>query len=524
MEKVTVNTELVKTTNGQDVYESMDSAVLELFSKGGSLTYSAQDTFADTQIRDMVIKAFEENDVLTIKTLFYLRDIRGGQGTRTLFRKALAVLAKHDSNLQNVLPLVPEYGRFDDLLVLLNEGNTTTRNTVIDVYKSQLEADLVALDKGESVSLLAKWLPSINTSNQQARAFGRDLAKAFGMSLAEYRKTLSKLRKHLDVVEVKLSAKEMDKVEYAKIPALALKKYRQAFESKDSARFTEYLNQLANGEVKAKTATLYPHNILEGIYHHTYSSYALNNLSENDVKLKIAQWNELAETFKEKLVDRKEALLPVIDLSGSMMTGYGSVSPLDVALALTILMSESNEGRYKNVFMNFSKDAKFSEIKGDNILAKLDYIFKNNYMGFDTNMEATFDLILNDAVEKNLPQSEIPSKLVYFSDMQINQMQVGLPRSFNGRESALDVIRKKFNDAGYEMPQIVFWNLNEDIYNNTNMAQAHSRNVAQLSGFSESTMVQVMNGDIKTPYQFMLDVLANPRYDKISEYYTLSFL
>ena len=242
------------TENLDIAYKSTFDENLDLFGLMGAMRYNSDDFMT------LFIRAYNENQELAIRNLFYLRDVRGGMGERNNFRLGIKWLSENYSNkLINIINEIPEIGRWDDILLLLE--NPRTKEKTVQFISKQLDEDL----NSQNPSLMAKWLPSINTSSFETRKLALFLCTELGMSNKEYRKTLSTLRKQIGVLERKLSKKEYD-FDYAKVTSQAMHKYRQAFYRNDEKRYLEYLSNLSKGETKINVGTLYPHQIISKYY------------------------------------------------------------------------------------------------------------------------------------------------------------------------------------------------------------------------------------------------------------------
>ena len=196
-------------------------------------------------------KAFEEDKLLALKNLFYMRNIRGlGQGEREASKNIYKWLAKNYPTLMSLnIELIGEYGRIDDYYALLD---TQLEDKAFELLKNQIDKDLVS----EHPSLTAKWLKSCNTSSKISRRMGQITAKHFGMKEKEYRKMLTALRKKIDVTEVKMCDNKFDSIIYENVPSKAMLNYTSAFESHDSKRFDEYINQVLKNKAKINSSTL----------------------------------------------------------------------------------------------------------------------------------------------------------------------------------------------------------------------------------------------------------------------------
>ena len=476
------------TENGALAYKTTQSAVLDLFSQGGAMRNRS-----DSDIVSLFSKAYAENAELAMKTLFYLRDIREGQGERKFFRLSLQHLAVHNKeSLVKNLHLIPAFGRWDDLWVLLE---TPVKADVVSMVKAQLLAD----KKAENPSLLAKWMPSENASSMKTKKYGAILRKGLGGTPKEYRKLLSKLRAKLNLVESKLTEGRYADIAYDKLPSRAGMIYRGAFFRNDEERYTAFLDSLSKGEVKVNAGTLYPNDIVGKIMR----SSGWGGTSPSDVKLFEGQWSNLPKFIG----DNKEESIVMADVSGSM-----SGVPMEVSIALAMYIAERNEGAYKDHFMTFSSKPQLVKIQGSNIVEKVNNIRRAEW-GMNTDIEKALQTLLNVAVKNNLPNEEVIKKIYIISDMQFDEAtSTGSWYDLKPRENIFGNMKEKFEANGYDFPNIVFWNVRA--VENTPMTM-NNDGVQLVSGYSPSIMTQLLNADGKTPYDFMLDVIMADRYKEV---------
>lgn len=468
------------TTNGALAYKSTKSSVLDLFAQGGAMRQRG-----DFDVISLVSKAFSEDATLTLKTLFYLRDIKQGQGERRLFRLALQHIANNNVDaVKKNLHLIPQFGRWDDLFVLLN---TPLKSDIVNLIVSQLSMDVIS----DRPSLLAKWLPSENASSPTTKKNAKTIREAMRITPKQYRKMLSELRAKISLVETKLTEKNYEAIEYSKLPSKAGMQYRQAFYRNDLERYQSFLDSLSKGEVKVNAGTLYPNEIVGKIMNSRW------NTSTQDIKLFEGQWNNLTDFIGEN----GEESLVMADVSGSM-----SGTPLEVSISLAMYIAERNKSVYKDHFMTFSERPQLVKIQGSNIVEKVNNINRANW-NMDTNIEKALQTILDVAVDNKLSKDEVVKKLYIISDMQFNQCVKG------ASVSIFKNMKKEFAQHGYDFPNIVFWNVNA--YGNQPMTM-NDVGVQLVSGFSPSIMTQLLNADGKTPYDFMLDVILSERYREVT--------
>jgi hypothetical protein len=472
-----------RTENGAFAYKSTKSAVLDLFSQGGAMRQSN-----DNEIVRLFSKAFAENPVLAMKTLFYLRDITQGQGERRFFRLALKHLAVHNKgSLVKNLHLIPMFGRWDDMWVLLE---TDAKADVATIVKRQLIAD----KKAERPSLLAKWMPSENASSYKTKKYAGILRRHFETTPKKYRHLLSELRAKISLVETKLTEGRYADIAYDKLPAKAGMIYRGAFFRNDEERYKAFLDSLEKGEVKVNAGTLYPNDIVGKILG---EGWTRPRLTAQDVKLFEGQWKALPNFIGEK----SEESIVMVDVSGSM-TG----TPMNVAISLAMYIAERNKGAYKDHFMTFTDSPRLVKIQGSNIVDKVNNISRANW-GMNTNIQKALQTVLDVAVKNELPKEEVIKKIYIISDMQFDSCTNGASVNiFKDMES-------RFNSHGYDLPNIVFWNVNAR--GNTPMTM-NAQGVQLVSGFSPSILTQLLNADGKTPYELMLDVVESDRYKEVT--------
>jgi hypothetical protein len=412
-------------------------------------------------IHKILSGAMGENPEMAIKIVFWARDVRGGAGERRFFRICMTWLSdNYASTISNIISLVPEYGRYDDLFYC-------NKNEALLIIKNALQA-------GDS--LCAKWMP-------RKGSFANIVRKSLGLTPKEYRKLLVKLT---DVVETKMCNKEFNKIEYGKVPSKAFSKYQRAFDKRDTARFNEFLEDVKDGKEKINAGAIFPNDIIRPYLNGKKSQDAITE-----------QWNALPNYME----DSKERLLPVCDVSGSMMG-----LPMEVSISLGLYISQRNEGIFKDAFLTFSESPQMQYLRG-NIHERVNQLSRADW-DMNTNLEATFKLILDSAVSMDLDAEEMPTKLLIISDMEFDQ-------ATNEDDTALDMMRNLYNKAGFEMPGIVFWNVNGRIGNVP--TKANTKNTALVSGFSPSILTSILGGEIAHPAQLMFDTINSERYNPISE-------
>ena len=471
------------TENGAVTHVTTCSDCLDLFATIGALRSSSEQ-----EILNRFVRAYTEDPDLAMKTLFYARDVRGGLGERKVFRVCLRWLAQNAPNsAKKNIPYIAEFGRWDDLLTLVG---TPCEGDALMCIKEQLESDLNAMDMGDDVSLLAKWLPSVNTSNAQTVAYAKRIARFLGMTDATYRKTLVKLRQRIRILENNLRTKDYT-FDYSKQPSKAMFKYRKAFRRNDGDRYGAFLEQVSKGAAQLHTGTLAPYEIIKPFFCKKVGNQEANAIN--------ATWNA-----QEDFTGDENALV-VIDDSGSMYA-YGEPMPATVALSLGIYFAERNTGTFHNHFVTFSENPQLVEIKGKTILDKVRYCHQYSEVA-NTNIQRVFELILRAAVKNKVPQSEMPAALYIISDMEFDYCAKGADIT------NFEYAKKIFAEAGYQLPRVVFWNVQSR--NTQQPVTMNEQGVALVSGCSPRIFSMVAGGNL-SPMSYMLEVLSAQRYAKIA--------
>ena len=468
------------TENRALTHKSTLSDCLDLFATIGALRNS------DTQeITTRFARAFAENPDVAVKIAFYGRDVRGGLGERETFRKLLSWLAENSpSTVAKNTALIPEYGRYDDLIALIG---TQCESMAVELIDSQLKKDAGS----ESPSLLAKWLPSINASSKTTREKARLLAKKMNLSLKEYRQILSKLREKLEIIENNLRERDYT-FDYSKQPSKAMLKYRKAFIRNDDQRYTAFLEDVSEGKAALHTGTLAPYEIIMPVF-------SIGIMSDNEKKALDVTWNA-----QEDFTDGQNALV-VVDGSGSMYGGR-VIYPIAVAEALGIYFAERNRGEFRNHFITFSENPQLIEVKGKDIFEKVNYCAGFNE-ATNTNIRAVFELILNTAVKHKIPNGEMPSTLYIISDMEFDDCVD------NAEMTNFDYAKKIFAENGYTLPQVVFWNV--DSRNSQQPVTMNEQGVILVSGTSPRIFSMIKSRNL-SPMSYMLEVLNSERYADIT--------
>lgn len=495
------------TENGAIGYKTTGKALLDM-----NFMLSSMRNQSDDEIWSRFITAYNENSLLSVLWLFFARDVTQGCGERRVFRVVMTRLSSENPKLVvNLLKLIPEYGRWDDLIDLwYKTANQEVRQAALLLINHQLEDDLVGVADQRPISLLGKWMPSETTSSKDTVARARRLQEALKLSPRQYRKRLSVLRGYLRVVECKMSSKKWGEIDYEAVPSKASLLYRNAFMLHDPLRYQTYLDQVQSGEKKINAGTLFPYEIVRAYQKDAYS---------DDIKMDQtleAQWKALPNTVSDG-----QSTLVVVDGSGSMFSGIGNgtgVTALDVAQSLGIYFSERLSGPFRGYFITFSSEPELVHLDPSMSLASKLKIMDGYDDCSNTDLEKTFDLILDTAVRNHLSQGDLPANLLIISDMEFDALSEGhfdydtyrwCPQEMS---TLFDAIRHKFESAGYKLPRLVFWNVMSRT--GTIPVTENDLGVALVSGFSPNIADMVMSGEID-PLKCLFDKLTSERYEPV---------
>jgi hypothetical protein len=489
------------TENGAVTHKSTMNAVLDLFALGGAYrTRSEEDCIT------LFEKAYETDPVYALKCLFYLADCRGGQGERRFFRVCYKWLANnHTKAARRNMQFIPEYRRWDDLYCLID---TPLEKEMFAFLRKQLELDVSC----KTPSLLAKWLKSENTSSPTSQALGAKTRKAFGLTAREYRKILSALREKINVLERLMSANKWDEIEFDKIPSKAGLIYKNAFARHDFERAKNdkvqtYADFAKDTTTKVNAAVLNPVDIAEKVFEYGYYKQPTNT----DRLMLDKYWANLKDYYN----GREENGIAIVDVSGSM-TGQ----PMNAAVSMGAYIAERGKGPFKNHFITFSNNPSLVEFIGSDIYDKFQRARRADWGG-STNIEATFEMLLNVALKDNVKAVDMPKTLYIFSDMEFNACMCGGPKNMSRwgygnciaseaqANTLLEGIANRWAKFGYELPRVIFWNLDA---RKDNIPALNGR-FGYVSGFSMSMVETILSG--KDGWALAKEKLDTERYSCI---------
>ena len=485
---------MTRTENGAATHLSTGSDCLDLFAAIGALRNADEN-----EITARFLRAYAENADTAMKLLFYARDIRGGLGERRVFRTIIRTLA-HTSpeSVRKNIRYFGEYGRYDDLLVLLD---TPLAQDAISLIKRTLESDIASMKRNGEVTLLAKWLPSVNASGRNTVRLAKITARGLGMKEAQYRKTLSALRGYIEIIENDL--REMNYTfDYEHVPSRALYKYRKAFVRNDGERYARFIEDASQGKAMLHADNVAPYELISpflGCFRANGRWEFIRSMSPAEEMALNATWNALPDFCGN------DNSLAVIDTSGSMYSS-GSPMPAAVALSLGLYFAEHNRGAFANSFIEFSETPQLITLKGRTFAEKLRYAATFSKVA-NTNLEAVFDLILRAAVKNRVKQKDLPARLVIISDMEFDCCMN------NADRTVFDNARRRYMLHGYRLPDVVFWNVASR--NRQQPVTMNEQGAALVSGATPRLFSMIAGGEI-TPMKMMNEVLNNGRYSLIT--------
>ena len=504
------------TENGAVTHKTTRSDLLDMFAFGG-----AYRNRSDFDCVNLFKNAFAESQVNAIKCLFYLRDCRGGQGERRFFRICYHWLCmEHPNYARILLPLIPEYGRWDDLYYCT--WNTKIFDNALELIKNQLVLDMQC----KTPSLLGKWVKSENTSSKKSCEMAHATRKYLGLTHKDYRQMLSKLRAKINVVETLMSANRWDEIEFDKIPSKAGLIYKNAFARRDIIK-EKYKAFATSKETKVNASTLYPYEVVKearnlgkgSFYYSHFNSYNFDVIQEDTNRAMINKyWDNLTDYFNGCSFNA----LCVCDTSGSM-TGYGkNVAPIDVAISLSLYCAERAGGPFANHYISFASRPQLIRTDGIDFVDKVHNIYKTNLVD-NTNIEGVFDLLLDTAIKNKVSQEDLPQNIIIISDMEFDAAAYDSGWGYGYRthfksfdkdnaETLLEGISRKWQGCGYQMPHLIFWNVDARQNNIPMIGNGH---ISYVSGFSPVIFQTIMSG--KTGYDLMMEKLNSERYNLINK-------
>lgn len=456
------------THNFADTNISSLSGVIDLFAAMGASRLKTDD-----ELLKYFIDAWRESPELTAKCIMYLRDIRKGIGEREVFRKYINIMIRQNHTLTaiEILKTIPELGRWDDIIYIWykNRQNKKISDFTKNIILEQLEKDKTA----DNVSLLAKWLPSENTSSQNTRNIAKELIQLLNINTKEYRKTLSALRNKIKIVENNLREKDYT-FDYSSVPSLAMRKYSRAFIRNDEKRYKQFFEDVKLGKVKLNTSVLTPFDVIREIL----------DCDEEDKKSRREEFDLTWKNLPNIFGDNNLNTIAACDVSGSMGMALNG-EPLICSVALAIYIAQLNKSAFHNHFIDFCGNSKIHDISNiNNIVDVVDYVLRSS-VDYSTNINSVFKALLDTAVNNHVAQEELPKYIIIISDMEFNQCELTNKTNF-------EYWKEIFNKNNYKLPRIIFWNVNSL---SRIMPALKNDDVLFVSGRSQNVIKNIINID-----------------------------
>ena len=485
------------TENGAITHKTTNSDLLDMFAMGAAMR--------NRPVEDILLmfkKAYKENAELAMKMLFYIRDVRGGQGERRFFRECIKWAAfNYTKSVRKNIKFIPEFGRWDDLYALIG---TPLEKDSLEIIKHQLALDTQC----KTPSLLAKWLKSENASNKETIRLGNITREYLNLNHKQYRKILSVLRERIKIVERLMSENRWEEIEFDKIPSKAGLIYKNAFARHDIIK-EKYKNFAQDVTTKVNAQALYPYEVVAKAINWIRASLISSNLNDTDRLMINKYWEGLTDYFNKSSLNA----ICMVDTSGSMLG-----RPMEVAVSLGLYCAEHNKGPWANHYISFASKPQLIETDGIDFVDKVKRIVKTNLCD-NTNIVAAFDLILNTAIRENLNQKDMPEYIIIISDMEFDAATnpfVYSSYDYSHRmttrnvETVMETIEREFVRHGYYIPKIIYWNVDA---RHQNIPASMDGYISYVSGFSPSIFTSILTG--KTGWDLMIEAITNDRYECI---------
>ena len=450
------------TDNGAVTHSTAGNYCLDLFFVAG-----ASRNMSEEDIIKAFIRAYREDELTAVKILFWARDARGGAGEKRFFQVIMrSILISFPDVYEQLAIHIPTFGYWKDIFTI----ETPTENT--------LNWLSIQLKENANANLLAKWFP------RKGQWFVA-MHKYLDIKPGQFRRMLTSMS---NTVEQMMCANMWETIQYSKVPSVAGKMYSKSFNKHDGVRYGSYISDVMEGKQKMNASVLFPSDIVNKITAFRWDE-------DDNIMAYDAMWKSLPNYME----GCKERILPVCDVSGSMQG-----TPMDVSIGLGLYISERNEGPFKDLVLTFSESPQFRLIQGNTLSERVVNLRQADW-GMNTDLAKTFTVLLDRAVAGKVSQEDMPTKLLIISDMEFDQAC--------GNRTNFDAIKDMYEQAGYELPGIIFWNVNGRLGNVP--VKANTPNTALVSGFSPSIIRSILGGDELSPLAVMLKTINVDRYSCI---------
>ncbi|XP_047334558.1 uncharacterized protein LOC124938204 [Impatiens glandulifera] len=375
-------------------------------------------------------------------------------------------------------------------------------NQISDLFAELLKNDMKNLESGnlDKISLAPKWCPTIDSSYDNSTLICESIARKLfprnsdpsyeKLEEAHYayrirerlrKEVLSPLHKAAELPEVFMSANQWNSLPYNRVPSVAMKNYKRHFIRHDKERFDDYLEKVKSGKAKIAAGALLPHEIMKEV--------------ENGDGDEVAelQWKRMVDDMAKK--GKLSNCIAICDVSGSM-----SGIPMEVCVALGVLVSELSVEPWKGKVITFSENPQIHTIEGDSLAEKIQFVRTMDW-GMNTNFQAVFDRLLEVAVAGKVSEEEMVKRVFVFSDMEFDSAEESSSEILDDQmisagkkwETSYEAIERKFKEKGYvKVPEMVFWNLRSS---RSTPVIGKQIGVALVSGFSKNLVSLFLEGD-----------------------------
>ena len=498
-----------RTENGALSYATTGSARVDFF-------FKTVRGLSSESLHDFLTKSWNESPLDTLKLIFHLRDCRGGKGERQLVYDSFQWLMKnHPEDLRINLEHIPFYGSFKDWLQFLG---TLEEDQMVTAFCKQLQEDKDKLSSADpkvknSITLAAKWAPTEGCSHDTKHDAARKFAKSLKVKKVDYRRQyLAPIRAHLKLVESAMCTGQWDQIDFSRVPSCALKRYKKAFAKHSPELYTAFLEKVKTGQAKMNVGRLHPHEILKPYLEHCSSGNSSGGIHCQLDPTVEAQWIAFVDQTRKRWGEKNLGnSLAIVDVSGSM-----NGLPITVSVSLGVLIAQLNTGVFKNKWLTFSQSPTLEELRGNSMHEMINGMMTPAWH-MNTNLQAAFDLILTTAKMYKVPQEQMVSCLYILSDMAFDEA-TSKHHSYYGEpkpeKTNFEEIERKYREAGYVRPKIVFWNLRAGSTVEFPV-MADVPNCALVSGFSSDLLDLFLDNEPLTAFQIVRKAIDNPRYDRI---------
>ena len=457
---------MTRTENGDLTYSTTQNACLDLFGKVNAIRGQGYQRTVN-----LFSPAYKEDPELASRIMLWSRDIREGAGERQTFKDVLLWLELNDTErLVRILPKVPEMGRFSDLFVFKTKK---IKEMVYEIFAEGLRS---------KNGLASKWAPREGSKNKE---FAYELMQYLKLSPRDYRKMIVAAS---DTVEQKMTAKNWDEINFSHVPSVASARYSKAFWKHQTERYQEFVQKAVKGEVKINTSALFPYDVVKR---------GVNGQTAN------ALWNQLPDYVPEGV-----SFLPMIDTSASMNSPVGTsgVSCMDVSVSMGIYLAERNKSAFKGLGLTFNSIPKWITVpKTDDIMMKMNHV-RGASWGGSTNLDSAMESIVDLAIQNRVAKEDMPAYLIVISDMEFDYGQGYGAKN----QTASDRTKARFASAGYEVPTLVWWNVQSR--GMSTPVRSNATGEILVSGLSATITKTVLSGK-QNPMDAMLETVMVDRYN-----------